>query len=81
MAIPGIKVTQSAIESYKASRAALTLPAAKAVNSEEITNSVAFVRKPIKNKMKDNAFDKASIEYAVAHGTPENVAKNLDTIG
>ena len=79
MAIPGIKATQSALDSYKASRGLCEVPKKVISAAEEAaTESVAFVRKPItKNSAVNNATEDG-ISFAVAHGTPVEVAKNLD---
>lgn len=83
MAIPGIKATQSALDSYKASRGLCEGPkkvisAAEAAAEKAATESAAFVRKPINKNTIDNSLVEDGISYAVAHGTPENVAKELD---
>ena len=76
MAIPGIKVSQSALDSYKASREVCGLPK-KFVESADVLKSVAGARKPVGDLEKVNLSDEAA-SYAVSHGNPVEIGKNLD---
>ena len=80
MAIPGIKVTQSAIDSYKASRSLCDLHTMNRDADKIAKQSAAMVRKPIEKAEHVAVENEDAIAFAVAHGTPEKVAKNLDTI-
>ena len=76
MAIPGIKVSQSALDSYKASREVCDLPK-KFVESADVLKSVASARKPVGDLETVN-LNKEAVSYAVSHGNPDEIGKNLD---
>ncbi len=83
MAIPGIKITQSAIDSYKASRALYDVHSIGRDTAVEIAKeSAAMGRQPITSVLNQKPVSQIAdaISYAVSHGTPEKVANNLDTI-
>lgn len=80
MAIPGIKVTQSAIESYKASRSLCDVSQKSNDLAEAAKQSVAMVRKPITRHENHDVKINDALSYAVSHGTPEKEANKLDTI-
>lgn len=82
MSIPGIKVSQSAIESYKAAHANIKTPAnAAKQTSQEVIN--AFKTTHGANVIKDYSADLLKLEqesYAASHGNII-IGKNLDING
>lgn len=80
MTIPAIRVTQSAIDSYKASRGFYNLPKIALKNSESIIQSVAFSRKPMGDEVSKaaNSMSSAAKSYAISHGSPVSEVLKLD---